>query len=838
MFDGLLTRRIGRIANRIAASGQPAPSRYLRHLGHEPGARVPGSVLRRRGGGLVAVIELRGKHGYETLSDEDVLRDRRELNAIFMDLYGERRAFAVSLSKIKADPAGYPDGEMRTAFGREVEDRYRETLYGGDTPLLDARLFVQLFARTGPAPRSKIGAGWIHEKRRRRAEKRDEKRLVNPKAAHRARALADMESMISRAMDRLKAYGPTLKAYREDADGYLYSEPMEALARILFNEDFAIRVPRGQASRAMHQRLVAIAGPVVHVHRPGGDRFGTQFTITDYAVGVKPNVLRPVLDAAHPSTTTNTFAFWHPVSARDRMKLKSNQWVTANDPAAEQGEKLDHAAGLVMDGHFHIGGHYLHHVAYAADAGGEGFARLANQRRVAQAAEGDLHRLNAAPEAFNGKAAFYAQLADNEDLQPCPGACSTFNMASYAPLWLPDRGAAKGHKGLAPILLLKTSANTGHRLHLHAAKSLDETGDLGNCLGIGPSGSGKTVLAGRCLLGFERHDGDAVVYDKDEGLRILLEYQGAPYLDLVPGLPSGMAPLKGLDDSPAHRAFLASWLLARRAAAGRPFSVQQQQLVHAAIEGVMTLPRRQRAMREVRAQLGHDGDWLDPWCAGPGGGADGGGALWWAFDGPEDKIMERHRLTGRNIGRILDHPDVAGPAMDYMFFSDADRLDGERRFLMLIDEFWKALSIPQFAERSNDHLKTIRKLLGQVLLFTQSIKDVNRSSIAHTIMEQTGKKFWFTNRRARWSDHEEAGMERPVFDAIRNASVAGHPFLVEGPDYTQLGFLPTPPDIIALISGNAERLKLQRRLKQQFGPEPEQWGPHYRRLWHTAETVH
>lgn len=90
----------------------------------------------------------------------------------------------------------------------------------------------------------------------------------------------------------------------------------------------------------------------------------------------------------------------------------------------------------------------------------------------------------------------------------------------------------------------------------------------------------------------------------------------------------------------------------------------------------------------------------------------------------------------------------------YLFERFNAWMDG-RRFVLVIDEFWRALADPVFAAYVNDKLKTIRKLNGFLVAATQSVRDAIRSGIAHSIMEACPTKIFLPNESAQEEDYIE-----------------------------------------------------------------------------------
>src|SRR3546814_11245057 len=77
----------------------------------------------------------------------------------------------------------------------------------------------------------------------------------------------------------------------------------------------------------------------------------------------------------------------------------------------------------------------------------------------------------------------------------------------------------------------------------------------------------------------------------------------------------------------------------------------------------------------------------------------------------------------------------AAPAvLAYLFHRIGRRLDG-RPSLIMIDEGWLALDDPLFGRQLKEWLKTLRKKNASVVFATQSLADIEGSSIAPAIIQ-------------------------------------------------------------------------------------------------------
>ena len=89
----------------------------------------------------------------------------------------------------------------------------------------------------------------------------------------------------------------------------------------------------------------------------------------------------------------------------------------------------------------------------------------------------------------------------------------------------------------------------------------------------------------------------------------------------------------------------------------------------------------------------------------------------------------------------------AAAVLSYLFHRIGDRLDGSPT-LIIIDEGWLVLDSPDFAAQLREWLKTLRKKNASVVFATQSLADIETSSIAPAIIESCPTRIFLPNERA------------------------------------------------------------------------------------------
>src|SRR5206468_3276889 len=205
-----------------------------------------------------------------------------------------------------------------------------------------------------------------------------------------------------------------------------------------------------------------------------------------------------------------------------------------------------------------------------------------------------------------------------------------------------------------------------------------------------------------------------------------------------------------LQDTPEDSAFLKRWVRALILTDGNPAQLtsEEDSRLGRAVALQMRMPASERGLAGVAAMLGYRntsgaGARLRRWCRGEG--------LGWAFDNEADALDMSRRIVGFETSALLRDQLVAAPTLSYLFHRTSKLIDG-RPFLLAIDEMWQVDRIESFREENNNHLKTLRKQEGAMMLATQSARDALNSPIAHTFKEQVPTKIFFGDDTASYDD--------------------------------------------------------------------------------------
>ncbi|PXA87396.1 conjugal transfer protein TrbE [Nostoc sp. 3335mG] len=316
---------------------------------------------------------------------------------------------------------------------------------------------------------------------------------------------------------------------------------------------------------------------------------------------------------------------------------------------------------------------------------------------------------------------------------------STMNLAHMIPLsavWAgPERDE---HLAAPPLLLGRTEGSTPFRLSLHI-------GDVGHALIIGPTGAGKSVLLALMAMQFRRYaDAQIFAFDFGGSIRAATLAMGGEWQDLGGALDDTtsaavtLQPLAGIDD-PAERAWAAEWVAAVLALEGVTIDPGTKDLLWSALSSLASAPLGERTLTGLTVLLQSQAlkQALAPYCLG--------GAYGRLLDAELEDIgtnpvqaFETEGLTGSAAAPVV---------LSYLFHRIEGRLDGSPT-LIIIDEGWLVLDSPAFAAQLREWLKTLRKKNASVVFATQSLADVETSSIAPAIVESCPTRIFLPNERA------------------------------------------------------------------------------------------
>lgn len=314
---------------------------------------------------------------------------------------------------------------------------------------------------------------------------------------------------------------------------------------------------------------------------------------------------------------------------------------------------------------------------------------------------------------------------------------STLNLAHMIPLsavWSGPAGDA--HFDAPPLFHARTEGSTPFRLSLHV-------GDVGHTLVVGPTGAGKSVLLAFMAMQFRRYaEARIFAFDFGASMRVATLSMSGNWHDLGTGAQFettvALQPLMHIDD-PAEQAWAAQWVGSMLEAEGVALDPQAKDHVWLALSSLASAKPEERTLTGLSVLLQSQAlkQALRPFCVG--------GAWGRLLDGETENLGEARVQTFETEGLIGSA--AAAPVLSYLFHRIEGQLDGAPT-LLIIDEGWLVLDSPAFAVQLREWLKTLRKKNASVIFATQSLADIETSSIAPAIIESCPTRIFLANERA------------------------------------------------------------------------------------------
>ena len=363
------------------------------------------------------------------------------------------------------------------------------------------------------------------------------------------------------------------------------------------------------------------------------------------------------------------------------------------------------------------------------------------------------------PETLNAVEAWLSSIPGNVYANVRQPIVSTLNLAHLMPLSAVWAGQERNaHLDGPPLIVTRTDGATPFRLVTHI-------GDVGNTLVVGPIGMGKSVLLATMALQFRRYAGSRIfAFDMGRSIRATIRGLGGEHYDLGSDGDIAFQPLAGIDQV-GYRSWAAEWVEGRLVHEGVAVGPDEKAAIWSALGSLAGAPREQRTLTGLSVLLQSNAlrQALAPYVLG--------GAHGKLLDADHDRLgtadvqcFEMEELMGSRAAVMA--------VLGYLFARFEARFDGAPTLLML-DESWLFLDDPVFAARIRQWLKTLRRKNVSVLFATQSLADIQGSSIAPAIVESCASRIFLPNPQATEpqvrSIYEAFGLNRRQIEIVATA---------------------------------------------------------------------
>ena len=346
------------------------------------------------------------------------------------------------------------------------------------------------------------------------------------------------------------------------------------------------------------------------------------------------------------------------------------------------------------------------------------------------------------------------------------------------------------HLNGPPLMITRTDGATPFRLNLHV-------GDVGHTLIIGPTGAGKSVLLSTLLLQFRRYRHSRVfVFDRDKSTRAAVLGMKGEHYDLGSEDAVAFQPLSRIDQD-VERSWAAEWITSLFANEGIDITPEIKAAVWSALDSLASAPTNERTLTglSVLIQSNRLREALQPYTLN--------GAHGRLLDADRDRLGSAD-VQGFDIAELMHTPRIIAPVLTYLFHRLEQRFDGAPTMLAL-GEAWTVLDNPISAAQLREWLKTLRKKNVCVVIETQALADIERSSIAPVLIESCPSRIFLPSAQATEPQlrgvYERFGLNDRQIEVIARAQPKRH-YYYQSPVGNRLFELGLGPIALAFVGAS------------------------------------
>jgi type IV secretion system protein VirB4 len=337
-------------------------------------------------------------------------------------------------------------------------------------------------------------------------------------------------------------------------------------------------------------------------------------------------------------------------------------------------------------------------------------------------------------ETFNATEAWLSSIPGHVYANVRRPLVSTLNLAHLVPLSAVWAGPTRNtHLDAPPLMITKTDGSTPFRLSTHV-------GDVGHTLIVGPTGAGKSVLLALLVLQIRRYPKSKIFcFDKGGSVRATILGLGGAYYDLGSEGAIAFQPLAKLE-SDNDRAWAAEWIAGLFSHEKIDMTPEVKETIWSALSSLRGAPAVERTLTGLSVLLQSNAlrQALHPYTlSGPYGRL---------LDADKDRLGTGP-IQAFEMESLMQGRGAVLPILTYLFHRLESQFDGSATWLIL-DEAWVFLDDPMFANRIREWLKTLRKKNVSVVFATQSLADIQRSSIAPALIEGCPSRIFLPSPQA------------------------------------------------------------------------------------------
>lgn len=713
----------------------------------------------------------------------------------------------------------YPESTFSQPFAQQFNDAYRRTFDASGLMINDLYLTVLIHPVADPVLGTFANL-----------EKADGQRL----AQWQAESIEKLENAVRTLKAGLHRYNPEVLGI-EERNGFAFSEPAEFLSFLLsgVQRQAPVTLERLRDGLPYARPIFSRYGELGELRTVNGSRIFGMLELREYPERSKPGHLDSLLGLPYEFVLTQSWGSITGALATKTVKKHRRLMVDSGDESASQVKQMSEAMDDLTAKRLALGDHHATLLVFG-DTPSKVRQALAN---TATALAEDAVVFKPLTRAL--EAGFWAQLPGNWHWRPRPVPITSLNFLCFSSFHNQLTGKPAGNPWGPAVTMLKTQTGSPFFFNFHGSTDeLDETGKRrpGNTMIIGMTGTGKTVLQGVLLTQAQKFGATCVVWDKDQGMQVLIMALGGLYNLIRQGMPTGWNPFQ-LEPTPSNVAFMIRLVVYLAELRGEIVNTRQRAEITQAVRQMTCLMDiESRSMSTLNTLLPNpyceqDGPstihaQLESWCRG--------GEYGWVFDNPTDQLnlasdADAPAIFGFDLTELLEDAAVRGAATMYLKHR-VDALHDGRRILDLYDECQHPLKDAHFQDSMQDASRTIRKKNGVLAFATQEPEAIANNPVGSSLIQQSATLIFLPNPKAKRETYiKDFGLTPAEFDLVKQLGEASRKFLVKQGSNVTVAHLDLTDceDELLVFSGSSDMAEIAENAVREVGDDPAKWLPIY-----------
>lgn len=731
-------------------------------------------TLLTKNGEVLQIIKITG-FTFEAIERDDA--DLRQVIRRAVASNIDSDAYALWFTTIRRKKNLSPDGAFPDGFSAALHEAWKQR-NGWDRKYIN-ELYVTIVREGQPAAITSA-KDFVHGLRT--------KRDVQKRNAFIDESALQLNKMVEALLGDLESFGARRLTSVKREDGLYYGEHLEFLEKLINLEERPMPLAEIGLSDYLTSGEITFAYNAMEVRSAEGERrFGAMITVKEYKEASRYRI-DDLLHLPCEFIATQCLSFTRSDQARKALKEQYDLLRISGE--LELAELTELSEFLQSGGRDDTLSYGEQQTTLFAIAGS--MAELENSVEKLRSGLANIGIVSVR-EDIHFEDCYWAMLPANFAFLKRLNFINVQHIAGFANLQNYPAGNAVGCPWGPPVTVFYTAAGTPYFFNFHA-------GESGHTLLVGPYGSGKSVLLNFLLSESRKYQSRLFYLDAHGHAGAFIRAIGGHYYALRTGGESPAISPISLADSPSNREFLALWITTLIHPEGEGIDPQALAIFKNAVAQFYALPADQRRLGDLLVPLAQQLPQFAPALARWHGQGE------WArlFDHAAEAVAPQKGIIGFDLSALMSSPDCLAPLSAYLLHRMTMTFDGAPSVLVL-DEAWKLLGNPLFAQRSGQWLDYIASKNGVVIMTSEAVEEAASYPYCNELVSRAVTQIYLPEEDPSEAYAEVFGLNEDECAYLEAMSVEYRHFMLKRRSETIIAELNLGgmDELLAVLSGSA-----------------------------------